>query len=225
MRAAMRSTRPLCCVSARVLRAYIYNALFTTAKPPKIRVSRSFSLFLLLPLLRTSYPSPFPFPTLLYCSPVPPLHTITCYPLAWVSSFSVSFFHSVMDSWFLLYERRSWPTQYCVASPHFLFRFCSFYPRPFFAPSCSRIKFALLFYYCNRYIRKRIRWLSLNRDLSMLYFPDVPILITRTNHRTNSVSDRYLLMWKLKLKTFSLRYGKQCNNQSNIVMQYHLENK
>lgn len=39
MRAAMRSTRPLCCVSVRVLRAYIYNALFTTAKPPKIRLS------------------------------------------------------------------------------------------------------------------------------------------------------------------------------------------
>lgn len=38
MHAAMRSTRPLCCVSVRVLRAYIYNALFTTAKPPKIRL-------------------------------------------------------------------------------------------------------------------------------------------------------------------------------------------
>lgn len=52
MRAAMRSTRPLCCVSVRVLRAYIYNALFTTAKPPKIRLSFSLSLSPLFRWLR-----------------------------------------------------------------------------------------------------------------------------------------------------------------------------
>jgi len=151
MRAAMRSTRPLCCVSVRVLRAYIYNALFTTAKPPKIRLSLSLSLSFSL-LLWLGLPLPFLPP---YC------------PL--FSRSSSSFF--LLVSRFLLYERRSWPTQHCTPSSHFLFLFIR-------SPS------------------SHLRVLALTSRFSF-----VSVIDTRVNERDDWVLKKIRFMWLIFILT------------------------
>lgn len=147
MRAAMRSTRPLCCVSVRVLRAYIYNALFTTAKPPKIRLfpSSTSTLGLLpyfLPPYRLWSLSLFPFPRL------------------FLSRRHGFFYTSVAVDRHSIVPLRLTP-----------YSFYPFYFEPFFAPPCSRINLALLFCSCNRYTGKRARWLSSEKDsFNVTYF-------------------------------------------------------
>lgn len=123
MRAAMRSTRPLCCVSARVLRAYIYNALFTTAKPPKIRLSLSLSLLLthslsfFLSLFPPSLPLRGPGPAL----PPPVTHTSRAFvPLA-PSLFPFVPFSCRRHGFFYTSVVVDRHTALCPPSSHFLF--------------------------------------------------------------------------------------------------------
>lgn len=135
MRAAMRSTRPLCCVSVRVLRAYIYNALFTTAKPPKIRLS--------LPSTLTGPPS----------SILAPIPSVVLFRHLSLSRRHGFFYTSVAVDRHSIVPLRLTP-----------YSFYPFYPKPFFAPPCSRINLALLFCSCNRYTGKRARWLRSEKD-------------------------------------------------------------
>lgn len=135
MRAAMRSTRPLCCVSVRVLRAYIYNALFTTAKPPKIRLSPLY--FDRASLFHT-------------CAPIP---SVVLSLFLFLSRRHGFFYTSVAVDRHSIVPLRLTP-----------YSFYPFYPEPFFAPPCSRINLALLFCSCNRYTGKRARWLRSEKD-------------------------------------------------------------
>lgn len=132
MRAAMRSTRPLCCVSVRVLRAYIYNALFTTAKPPKIRLS----------------PLYFGWASLFHTCTHTARRPLALPPTSrlFLSRRHGFFYTSVAVDRHSIVPLRLTP-----------YSFYPFYPKPFFAPPCSRINLALLFCSCNRYTSKRAR--------------------------------------------------------------------
>lgn len=148
MRAAMRSTRPLCCVSVRASCVPIFIMHYLQLRNPQRFVSLSLSFPRLL------RPATLPLPTLLYCS-LPHRHFI---PSRVILSLGL-----LLSRLFLPWRHGFFYTSVAVDRHSIVplrltsCSFCPFYPRPFFAPPCSRIKLALLFCSCNRYTRKRAR--------------------------------------------------------------------